>query len=274
MESRGLIHRAERLAGPGQVAGQRGHRSIGIGHIQISGNECRQIVGAVFFQPGDDQFRRIAPRGRRLVIEMRIQIENFFAGIPLAELHPGGNPPVSRIPSDRHLVGRLAEPEIPAGDQYETIFPVENGHVFAALRTSVPVDPDPRIVAQPLVERIQHVDPRLLQAEHIGILFPQHFHDAFPPLVPGAGVGRLNIKRHNFQRTRPVVVPALKHWHARRFSGNVGIPDNGFAFRRTGLSPVRIGRHVELHFGLFHIGLARRNLRTPFRLSAGKVDNV
>ena len=81
MESRGLIHRAERLAGPGQVAGQRGHRSIGIGHIQISGNECRQIVGAVFFQPGDDQFRRIAPRGRRLVIEMRIQIENFFAGI-------------------------------------------------------------------------------------------------------------------------------------------------------------------------------------------------
>ena len=66
----------------------------------------------------------------------------------------------------------------------------------------------------------------------------------------------------------------MKHWHVRRFSGNVGNPDNGFAFRRTGLSPVRIGRHVELHFRLFHIGLARRNLRNPFRLSAGKVDNV
>lgn len=125
------------------------------------------------------------------MVHVEIEEPEFPARDLVLEISPTAHALVSGIPPFRHLIGRLGEPESAAVEQRETPFLVENGTVFAALRTIVATDAYVVIILQ----AVEHVGELLvldlLRAENVEVAEPYHVAQAIDALRPA--VARLVV---------------------------------------------------------------------------------
>ena len=85
-----------------------------------------------------------------------------------AKLTPSADADTYGVPSQAGLVGRFAEPEVPMVEEFDFVFLVENGFVFAAMHAVITSDADVVVTVKGLLHVVKLLIQHLLRSEDFG----------------------------------------------------------------------------------------------------------
>ena len=185
-------------------SGQRLEVRIVNGCIKVSAQDNRRFLTGNLSNLRHDQFHTLLTGNFPLVVEVSVEIEKLLARTLVAQFDPCYRAVAGRIPSARHVVGSLADPEGAAVQQFEPVAEVEHRHRFAAFGPAVTILADTGIPGTFGVDVIQLVLHGFLHAHHIGSLLPEHLRRGVttvrPTVVAVAPPTGTHIERNQFDR--------------------------------------------------------------------------